>query len=484
MVKLSLSRHAHDSLSDQIYQQLGDRIRSNILKNGEKLPSIRTFSKAEGVSHLTVQKAYKKLEKDGLVESIQGKGVFVKSKRIEESPSGAFDWQLSIPTYLIRSSFNSRVKTKYPFDFSTLDSGLLPTKYLAEQIKQMLDDESSIIGTYGDIPGDYLTRKSFCDYFQNHLNLLANIDDVIITPGLHQGIDLIARALIRTGDVVVTEEPTYPGALDIFINYGAKIISIPMDEEGMRIDLLSKAAKTYHPKLIYVNPTFQNPTGCSISSKRRKEILQQAQLHGMLIVEDDSWSEIYFEDTIPPKPIKALDDEGRVIFLKAFSKAYAPGIRIGAILVNGPLREILLTSKATTDMGTPLLIQRAVLPFLNSKRMYDHIEKIRLALELRRDKVISLLKDSFDSTISWTEPKGGLNIWLTFPEEVSTIDLYYDCIKEDLSFLPGHVCYPYDPPNNHLRLCYSILNERELEEGIKKFIIITKRFLKERMIHS
>ena len=479
MMKLSLSKYAHDSLSDQMYQQIGDRIRSNLMKHGDRLPSIRAFSTMQGVSPLTVQKAYKKLEKAGLVQSIQGKGVFVTNQRIEESIPNEYDWQSSIPTYLSRSSFHTRTKTKYPFDHSVLDSGLLPTMYLADQLRQMLEDESSILGTYGEIPGDFLTRKSFCDYFQTHLELSANPDDLIITPGLHQGIDIIARALVRAGDVVVTEAPTYPGSLDIFMNYGAKVTPIPMDEEGMRIDLLSKIAKTYSPKLIYLNPTFQNPTGCTITTKRRKDILRQAQMHGMIIIEDDSWSEIYFEDKKPPKPIKAFDDDGRVIFLKGFSKAFAPGIRIGAMYANGPLREVLLTSKATADLGTPLLIQRAILPFLNSKRMHDHLEKIRLALELRRDKVLTLFQESFDSSITWTKPEGGLNLWVTLPETASAIDLYHLCVKENLSFLPGHVCFPHAAPNHQLRICYSILNEKELEEGIQKFIVLTKRFLKE-----
>ncbi|MEC2078491.1 PLP-dependent aminotransferase family protein [Metabacillus fastidiosus] len=481
MMKLSLSRESRDSLSEQIFQQITSRIHSNMLTSGEKLPSVRQLSADTGVSLLTVHKAYKRLEAAGVVQSIHGKGVFVKAVLNEEPAMSSYDWQLSIPTYLTRSSFHSRPKTKYRFDYSALNSGLLPTIYLADQLKQMLEAESSILGTYGDVQGDFLTREAFSAYFQNELGLSGSPDNIIMTTGLHQGIELIAKTLLGPGDVIITEAPTYPGALDIFINRGAKVIPITMDEEGIRTDLLAQVARAYHPKAIYVNPTFQNPTGRSMSMERRQELLYQAQLHGMFIIEDDSWSELYFDEKPPPKPIKSLDDEGRVLFLKGFSKALAPGIRIGAILAEGSFKQSLLSAKSSSDLGTPLLTQRAVLPFLTSTRMLEHFEKLRLALELRRDKTIAILETSFDSSISWSVPEGGLNIWLTFPENVSTLDLYEYCLQHDVSFLPGHACYPYEPPYNHLRLTYSILNEHDLEEGLKTFAALTNAFLKQKI---
>ncbi|MGG3451793.1 PLP-dependent aminotransferase family protein [Domibacillus aminovorans] len=480
-MKLVLSRKSHNSLSDQIVQQIAGRIQSSMLTGGEKLPSIRQLSVDAGISFLTVHKAYKKLEQAGMVKSIQGKGVYVERPAQKEAAENSFDWQLSIPAYLTRSSFHSRPKTTYSFDYSAMHSGLLPTIYLADQLTEMLKAEPAILGTYGDVQGDALTREAFSTYFQKQLGLSSAADDLIMTTGLHQGIELIAKTLIGPGDVVITEAPTYPGVLDILMNRGAQVIPIAMDEEGMRADLLAQVAKTYHPKAIYMNPTFQNPTGRSMSERRRKEVLYQAQLHGMFIIEDDSWSELYFDEKPPPKSIKAFDDEGRILFLKGFSKALAPGIRVGTIFAEGPFKKLLLSAKASSDLGTPLLTQRAVLPFLTSDRMMQHFAKLRFALELRRDKAISILSASFDSSVSWTVPEGGLNIWVTFPESVSTVELYEYCLRHDLSFLPGHVCYPYEPASHHLRLTYSLLSERDLEQGLHAFVSLANDFINNRL---
>lgn len=479
-MKLFLSRTSHESLTDQIFYQLAGRIQTNMISGGEKLPSVRQLSADSGVSFLTIHKAYKKLEQAGMVKSIQGKGVFVERPVRKETFVSAFDWQLAIPGYLTRSSFHSRPKTTYAFDYSAMNPGLLPTMYLADQLKDMLKAEPAILGTYGEVQGDVQTREAFAAYLTTQLGLSASADELIMTTGLHQGIELIAKALIGPGDVVVTEAPTYPGVLDIFMNRGAKVIPIAMDEEGMRADLLAHVAKTYHPKAMYVNPTFQNPTGRSMSARRRKEVLHQAQLHGLFIIEDDSWSELYFDEKPPPKPIKSLDDDGRVLFLKGFSKALAPGIRVGTIFAEGPFKQMLLTAKASSDLGTPLLTQRAVLPFLTSDRMRQHFEKLRVALELRRDKTIAILADSFPSSVSWTIPEGGLNIWLTFPDNVSTMALYEYCLQRDLSFLPGHVCFPYEPPDHHMRLTYSLMSEHDLTEGLQLFAALTNAFLKEK----
>jgi DNA-binding transcriptional MocR family regulator len=470
MMHIEIQRNADTSLSKQIYHSIIDQIRSELLEESLQLPSVRQLSKQLGVSFVTVVKAYQQLEQDGYITSVQGKGTFVRKAKTEGKEiterTCSFDWQLSVQDYLPRSQFARfhQVPESIHLSSSMIDPGLLPNRYLEQEINRMLAENPKVLSKYGEIQGDLELRRAMVEYLKK-VDLVTSPEDVLVTSGSQQGIDLIARTFIGPGDVVVLEAPTYPGAIDVFRGRGATILTVPVDRDGMRVDLLQNICDKYKPKVIYTIPTFHNPTGAVMTIKRRKQILEIAKSIQCLVIEDDPWSDIYFEKK-PPAAIKSLDQSGHVIFLKGFSKTLAPGCRIGILAASGSIFKRLVAAKANSDLGSPLLTQKAVIPFISSKRMMDHLKKLRTALKIRRNLVLEILSKHAPEEVSWYIPKGGLNIWLTLPSWMNTDYLLLEAKKEEITFLPGSACYPTERENHHLRISYSYMNEPKLEQGV------------------
>lgn len=469
-MQIEIHRNGEVSLSKQIYQSIVDRIRSGLLQEEVQLPSVRELSKQLGVSLVTAVKAYQQLEQEGFITSIQGKGTFVKEKikaeeeRKEETLS--FDWQISVQDYLPRSQFARfhMVPEKIHLSSSMIDPGLLPNRFLEQEIHKMLSDNPRILSQYGEIQGDVELRKALYEYLKG-LGVPATPENILVTSGSQQGIDLIARTFVGPGDVVVMEAPTYPGAIDVFRGRGATILSVPVDKDGMRIDILQNLCDKHKPKIIYTIPTFHNPTGTVMTPKRRRQLLDIAQSIQCLIIEDDPCNEIYFNKK-PPASIKNMDHNGHVIYLKGLSKTLAPGCRIGLLVASGSIFNRLLAAKANTDLGSPLLTQKAILRFINSKRMMDHLIKLRTALRIRRDLVLELLSQHSPDGVSWVIPEGGLNLWLSLPSWMDSNHLLIEAKKQQLTFLPGSACSPVEQENHHLRVSYSYMNEELLTQGI------------------
>ncbi|MDF2791297.1 MAG: GntR family transcriptional regulator [Neobacillus sp.] len=395
LMHIEIQRNADISLTKQIYHSILDSIRSDLLEEELQLPSVRELSKQLGVSLVTVVKAYQKLEKEGFITSVQGKGTFVRKTKKEETErkkgTSSYDWQLSVQDYLPRSQFARfhQVPEIIHLSSSMIDPGLLPNRYLEQEIHRMLSENPKVLSQYGEIQGDKALRQAMVEYLQR-MDVPTSPDNILVTSGSQQGIDLIARTFVGPGDVVVMEAPTYPGAIDVFRGRGAAILTVPVDSNGMRVDLLQNLCDKYKPKIIYTVPTFHNPTGVLMPTKRRRQILEIAKSTQCLVIEDDPWSEIYF-DRKPPASMKSLDKDGHVIYLKGLSKILAPGCRIGILAATGSIFKRLLAAKANTDLGSPLLTQKAIIPFITSKRMMDHLKKLRTALKIRRDLVLEIL---------------------------------------------------------------------------------------------
>ncbi|MBA4494899.1 PLP-dependent aminotransferase family protein [Paenactinomyces guangxiensis] len=472
---IRLQRNAGVPIVKQIYQEIADRIRSGLLEEGALLPSVRTLSKQLNVSPMTTVRAYNQLESDGYIVREQGKGTFVKrTEKREEKQKRRLksqEWQLSIPDYLPRAQYWRQQQLfqtdnlKLPLSVASIHPSLLPQQEFNREVQKLLQNDSTPLFQYGPIEGDLEFRKAAANYLSSR-NLSLKPEEILVTNGSQQAIDLIARCFVGQGDVVVTEAPTYSTAIDVFRERGATIIPIPVDQEGMRIDSLITLCDTHPPKVIYTIPDYQNPTGAVMSPRRRSQLLEIAQVCQSVIVEDDPWSETSFTETAPA-PIKAQDQEGHVVYIKGFSKILSPGCRVGAAAASGRLMDRLVAAKANADLGSPLLTQRAVASFIRSPQMPKHIKRLKTALKKRRNKVIELLSNYAPQHVTWTVPSGGINIWITLPGTINADELVYEAKKESLSFLPGSSCYPGQPEFHHLRISYSYLEENQLELGIR-----------------
>lgn len=342
-------------------------------------------------------------------------------------------------------------------------------------MQKILDKDQMILATYGPIQGDEELRIEITKYLKDYQELSVNSNHLLITSGAQQGIDLVAQTLLKPGDTVMLESPCYGAAIDVFMNKGIHIIPIALDEQGIRSDLIDEVCQKNQPVLLYVNPTFQNPTGTVMSKQRRMELIELAELYHFFILEDDSFGEIYFDEVKLPPPLKSFDTNGHVIYLKGFSKTLAPGLRIAALAAEGPVFDWLYAVKALMDIGSPLLTQKAIQPFLRTERMKNHLEKLRTALQIRRDTAVEILSPLAD-TIHFQKLQGGFNLWISLPDSMNSFALLKKANEANISFLPGTACFVHESKHDHLRISYSILSEQDTLIGLKKLREVIYKF--------
>ncbi|NBI29249.1 MocR-like pyridoxine biosynthesis transcription factor PdxR [Chengkuizengella marina] len=475
-MKISLTKKKDQSLPEQIFQSISDRILSGLISEGEKLPSVRKLAEQLGVSLVTVQKSYEMLEKKQLIERRQGKGSYAKRsvKRIEEE--NPYNWQNMIEDFLPRAQTWKEMKSfsrqhKYNLSLANLAHELLPVEHLTEISTLVIQDEPTILSSYSPGPGDQILREVVSEYLLDE-GLEVSAEQIVITSGAQQGLELIARTFLGEGDVVFVEAPTYIGIIDILKSRGVTIKTIPTNEDGMNLNVLLQMCEQFSPKFIYTNPTFQNPTGTILSEKKRRRLVEIAQAFHVIIIEDDPWGELRFEGST--KPMKSIDEDGHVIYLKSFSKPISPGFRVGCIVADGKILNKLKAAKSVSDLGSPLLNQRIIARFIQSFNFEAHFKKMNNLLLLRRDLLIDTLNHLDIEGLRWTVPCGGPVMWITFPTHVNTEHLLIDCLKQELLFLPSAMCYPNEPEVNHLRISYGNLSLKTYKEALEIFKEIVK----------
>ena len=282
-MKIVLRKESNIPYYKQIYMQIVERIQSGMLSHGDSLPSLRSMAEDLQISLLTVRKAYKQLEKKEYIRIQQGKGAYIHKHVKKDSKPIPYKWQQTKTINVMRSQYAMNQHRKY-YDFSQaiLYPRLLPNPFLADEMHKILNKDQMILATYGPVQGDYELRVEIANYLNEHQKLVTDPSQLLITSGAQQGIDLIAQTLLKPGDIVLVESPCYSAALDIFINKGAQIIPVSLDNHGVRSDLIDDICQSKNPVLLYTNPTFQNPTGIVMSKERRMELIELAQLYEFL----------------------------------------------------------------------------------------------------------------------------------------------------------------------------------------------------------
>ncbi|EEI20883.1 2-aminoadipate transaminase [Lentilactobacillus hilgardii] len=301
-----------------------------------------------------------------------------------------------------------------------------------------------------------------------HQGVKTTIDNIMISTGSQQSIDLTAKMFVNPGDTVIVEKPTYLCALDVFRSYGAHIVGVDMDENGMKIDQLEKAvAENPNTKFIYTIPNFQNPTGRTMSADRRERMIEIADNYDIMIVEDDPYGAIRFAgDDI--EPIKFYDDHERVIYLSTFSKILAPGLRLGWIVAEKSLIKKFTLMKQSADVHSDNLTQHIVAKFMSEYDIDDHIDKIKQVYRKRERVMMNAIEAFFPKNVHYSHPEGGLFIWVEVPGDVDTKALFDTCIKHNVAFVPGEPFYPDAVTPGTFRLNYSNMSEDHIKTGIKR----------------
>ncbi|HEY1357265.1 MAG TPA: PLP-dependent aminotransferase family protein [Thermoleophilaceae bacterium] len=300
----------------------------------------------------------------------------------------------------------------------------------------------------------------------------ADPEDVVVTTGGQQVIDLVAKTLIDPGDVVIAEGPTYPGAVPTFSSYQADVVQIDMDADGMRVDLLEEELERLDregrtPKFIYTVPSFQNPAGVTLSAPRRKRLIEVAHERELLVLEDNPYGLLRYEGE-PPSPLYALDGGVYVMYLGTFSKILSPGIRLGWAVAPPPVLEKMNVGKQATDLCTSTLSQLMVQAYFEEGRWRDYVDSLTEIYRARRDTMLDALADHFPPQAEWTRPGGGMFIWATLPDFIDTTDLLARALRDNVAFVPGEAAYLDGRGRNSMRLNFSGCDEDDIREGIRR----------------
>ena len=293
------------------------------------------------------------------------------------------------------------------------------------------------------------------------------IDNVMITQGSQQALELLAKLFIDKATVVFTENPSYLGALQAFRLFQARIAAIPSDEDGIRTDALREALRRQKPAFLYIMTNFQNPTGVSLSLDRRHELLEIAKEHELLIIEDDPYGELVFEGEKLPS-LYSLGRGENVVYLSTFSKTIAPGLRVAFAAASSEIIGKLTMAKQGTDLQTNTLGQYIVNEYLESGRHQEHIDLIRRTYGARRDCMLAALKKHLPGSTTWNRPRGGMFLWLAFPPGTDSKDLLLRCIEHNVAFVPGQEFFPDGSGAHTARLNFSNASLENIEEGIRR----------------
>ncbi len=354
-----------------------------------------------------------------------------------------------------------------------IDEPTVPTDALANAVAKVLREQGHTMGKYGmnSGPQGYLPLREFITAnLKRRADMNITPDQVLLTSGSLQAMDLINRAFLNPGDLVLVEDANYAGTLTKLDALGVRYIGIPLDGDGMRMDALETTlddlkAKREKPKYIFTIPTIQNPTGTVMPTERRLELLKIAKAHDLLIFEDDCYADLVFTDTRPPA-IHALDDDGRVVYCATFSKTIAPALRVGYLVAPWPLMGHILPLK--TDAGSGALEQMVLAEYLPDH--FDaHVTSILPMLKEKADTLTAALDEHFGTTVSYSPPQGGIYLWVTLPEEVNTDQLFHAALKKGVEINPGSAWTVDGAANTHrMRLCFGHPSLTSLKEGIAK----------------
>jgi len=355
---------------------------------------------------------------------------------------------------------------------------VFPVARFQEACQRVLATQAFTALQYGPTDG-YLPLRELIVEQMARYGILAHVDNVLITSGSQQALDLIAKLLINRGDRILVESPTYLGALQAFDLMGAEYVTVPIDEQGLQTSEMERALRS-GPKFMYILPNFQNPGGVTLSRERREELVLLSDKYGIPIIEDDPYGQLRYEGEHLP-PLVVLDRTnvardsgyllGNVIYLSTFSKVLAPGLRLGWIVAPPDVIARLSQLKQSADLHTSTFAQMIAYEVARDGFLDEHVKLIRRVYGERRNTMLEALQDYFPAEVSWTHPKGGLFLWVTLPSGIDTMKLLDTALRQDVAFVPGEPFYPGGEDGSHMRLNFSNATPEQIREGIRRLSI-------------
>ncbi|MFC5592044.1 PLP-dependent aminotransferase family protein [Sporosarcina soli] len=344
---------------------------------------------------------------------------------------------------------------------------LFPIEALRDVCNVVLNEEGAAALQYSTTEGYRPLREAICQRMKA-VGINTMSENVLITSGSQQAIDLTGRLLIDAGDTIICESPTYLAAINAFKSYDANFVEVVMDDDGMVMEELEKKLQA-HPntKLIYTIPDFQNPTGRTLKLERRKRMIELANQYDVLILEDNPYGAVRFAGEELP-PVKHFDIEGRVIYLSTFSKIFTPGLRLGWIVAEKAFIDKYVAFKQIADLHTDSFAQRITAKYLELYDIEAHIDKIKTVYKERCTTMLACIEEFFPKKLSYSKPEGGLFIWVELLEDMDASHIFTECLKNNVACVTGAPFFPNGTRNNALRLNFSNMSKETIRVGIQR----------------
>lgn len=375
---------------------------------------------------------------------------------------------LATPSFIRESLKLAKDPSIISFAGGNPDPGYFPWEALRDCAEKAIAADPANTLQYSVTEGYLPLRKKLIERMAA-VGVNCELENLVVTTGAQQGLDLVAKMYLDKGDKVIVESPTYMGAINAFKFYEPRFLEAEMDEDGMRMDAL-EALLQQNPdtKFIYTIPDFQNPTGLCMSRERREQLVELAEKYDVMILEDNPYYYLRYDGEALP-PVKHFDKYGRVIYLGSLSKVLCPGLRVGWMVADPKVVQGFVYLKQAADLHVNELGQRMFYEYMVNYGLDEHIAEINAQYKVKKDLMVKLIRELFPADIRYTEPDGGLFLWLTFPEGTDAQQLFNYCHKaEQVIFVPGDTFYPYGGHPNTARMCFAMVPPEKIQEGMER----------------
>jgi 2-aminoadipate transaminase len=466
---IPLDHQGNAPLYRQLFEQIAGQIRSGRLARGERLPATRELAGLLGLNRATVSAAYEMLESGGLIAGHVGRGSFVTGSEAAPPAAGrGLDWKSLLGPNEVLAAYAAPPTKKDLISFvvSRPSDALFPLDEFRAACQAVLErSDLAEILQLGSPSGYEPLRTHLLDKARRQ-GLATDGDDLIITNGCQQALDLIGRVLLTAGDRVAIEDPVYAGLKNLLTGMGAQLVGVPVGQDGIDLAQLRRGLDRERPRFVVITSNFQNPTGATMPLAARQGLLEAAHAAGIPVIENDPYCDLrYLGQALPA--LKQLDQRGGTVLLRSFSKVSFPGLRVGWALGPRPLIDRLRQAKEASDLHTDQLSQAVLLEFAESGRLEAHRARVLAAGAERLAATLAACRDFLPEGTTWTRPEGGMNVWVRLAAPLDAGDVLAGAQNHGVAFLPGRYFEVARRDPGALRLSFAGLTTGEIRKGLE-----------------
>ena len=470
---LSLNPNNSIPLYRQIYNQIREKILSGDLPAGTPLPASRSLAGEYHIARVTVTTAYEQLQAEGFITAQVGAGTCVADQLPVPHEPAVFrpsfsKWGKGVASSVQITEETTAARPEIDFGFGRSFPHIFPYDIWRRLLARYLSTDDTMLSRYGSVAGFDPLRSAVADYLRRMRGVNCTTEQIVIVSGIQQALDILARLLLEPGNEVLVETPGYPDALKLFRLHQATLTALPVDHDGFPVE---KIPKNSQARFAFVTPSNQFPRGGTMPLERRLALLQWAQEHSALILEDDYDGELRYTDH-PLAALQGLDQDGRVVYLGTFSKVLFPALRLGYVALPPVLLAPFLQAKQLVDRGAPTLTQAAVADFITEGHFERHLRRLRKAYGRRRKVLVRALQTHFPGRLQYSDAEAGLHVMVYLSKSYDEEEVVRKAAEAGVGVYPGQSYHVKQAPAPSILLGFSGLDEQEIEEGIRRLAAV------------